>query len=827
MTLPDNTPRLQVRGYFGETSHTFLSLNILAADVWLRALRQGDVSGLVRYPLFGGESDPQPGDWEGQGKAPAIGLSYSPSFDDAMHDPTTWIPEKAEKRDGASWVDDFNAGSSTLQKLPNPFGSGAGLFQSDGSPDRRLAYRSPFTIDPNRPFTLRFYSFKPENDSGAPNPDTLEFWWDIWKLIIKSGSARLLRYASTYINDEGKRVPISVSQCQALEVQLEALEASDMPSQADEEQINAIRHQIYEIDQSIAFRGQGDLHRGSRGTTITFIPAPCGFLLVETDGGGKRRNGTLRSQAIEIPSITRARQPGTLWGASPLRIRSSGLALEYQAGFPNFSHIGKIKLGEYSQAFDIDGAGGLPIVGRADRAPLLPGTNVTFSNVPVKENTQPPFVTITGPDGRVLNSGNVSGMFATLTSDGRYTPFLYAAQAYLLPGPRNGSDAFVWDSADHLDNGGNPPIREVAPQLENGEGGRRSLCHLVLRCHEDEETGAIELGTLPELRDRLCDIGISANNTKLFSKSLIRSATWNDVETIRKDAPGAPEIAIGRRYPHAWTEISLDISDPNALLDEDLIIDDPVLDGMTLAAAWKKILRGGGWKTSEILMPDPSLGGDLGRVLPSAVGGELPAVRPTVGTARGTFLRGLFDKYGLGRRFWWNHARGAWCMGFPSTTIKANFSGAATTPLPYRAETIDEVEDTSDFFNAFYVEGARDPQTNAPIALRDYLFESFRDSKHPCFIGRVKRCPDVKDDGLRAKDDVAYAMRSLFRRYARPPRFVQFTCGFIPNLYPLDRITLDGELLEIERVPQISLATRDGYGQMTIVARRLSLARRI
>ncbi len=808
-TIWINRPRLKVRGYFGELSHDALSLNILAGRVWRAALLRGDVSGLVRYH-FGANSSGL--DWDDE-KPPAIGLAYTLGFSDADNDPTAWALEQNTNFPATTPVT-TQATTPLLSQLPNPFSTGKGLVHEDATINKQYTYRSPFTIAANRPFVIRLYHFKADTDDVAnPSADLWEMFWDLWRLEVRGGSARLMRYNVNYIDDNGAQQPISYSQCLSFESQLETLLRLQTPSAADEEQMQALRRKIYEIDQPLSLRESSDLHRGSRGTTLTFLPSPSGYLIVETDSGARRHNGSIRGESIEIPSITSTRKPGAVWNASPLRIRTNGIAFEWQSGFPVFNYSGKLKISEYNAGFDLAGDGTFPCTGRSD---LLPGTSIAFQNQTIKPDPLPPFVTIYG----ISQDNSVGGMFAKFTSDGTYSPFLFAANAYALPGARTGSDTVAYDTDAHLDPMGVPPILDVAPQYESSS--RRSSCRVQMRRGQLLD-GSLDLQTMPELTGRLIDIlvKIDAENAAsaevpLFTKAIVKSEMWDDVQTlVAGDGTGAIATSV---TPNAWTNGEIELSDPQQLLDDDLMEHQPIGDASTLWSYACVVLKDGGWRSDEMIEPDNSISYDLSRVLPSSQGNEKPCVQPAVGVSRGDFLRGLFDKYGMGRRFWWDNRLGKWRIGFPDTTVHAAFSTAYDTPAPYRIYNLSPITDATEFFNSYYVEGAKDPKTGQPIARRVRLYESIRNPAHPTYLGRIKSCPDVKDEGLRTPDDVNYVLRSLLKRYSRAGRFFQFTTDFIPNLYPLDSITINGKWCEIERIPSANLRDK---GSMTIVARRL------
>ena len=179
---------------------------------------------------------------------------------------------------------------------------------------------------------------------------------------------------------------------------------------------------------------------------------------------------------------------------------------------------------------------------------------------------------------------------------------------------------------------------------------------------------------------------------------------------------------------------------------------------------------------------------------------------------------GRADAYGMGMKLWWDGANGYWTLAFPSTTVKAAFSSNPSTAIPYRIEEdLDIIHDYGDTVNVIQVQGAPDTETGQPIVATWTVWEGFRGGSNYVYVGRRKKEPTHQDGALRTQADVNWVLRSLVKKRTRAGRFAQFQTWFIPNLFPLDYVTVDGISGQIERIGTGGITGRMFVGSDTIV----------
>jgi hypothetical protein len=389
---------------------------------------------------------------------------------------------------------------------------------------------------------------------------------------------------------------------------------------------------------------------------------------------------------------------------------------------------------------------------------------------------------------------------------------LYWASALIAPGERSADETPAFDSDDHLDVHGVGPVVDGDAQFEGDDAytTRRTSLDVELR----NVNGLFNLPGVyyHALENRLCDVYL--NGSLYLKNTLVKNS---GLTTLRAATPNQAPVQVMR----GDTRLHLGLCDFGGIVDEMPLRADFIGDATRLGYYIKLILRSCGFRASELA----GVSENAGRVLPAAAPGESPCVRPGAGVMVGDYLRSLLEKYGLGWTLQLN-ANG-WQFGPRDTTIHAAFTTnvAAHNALTYpgRWHVLDPLDlgrDFLDFYNEFIVEGASDPVTGLPISRSGLIHESIKAGLGQLpknFLGRPKPYPVVRDEGLRTKADVIYALRSVMALHGRLGRFVGFETYFHPSLKPGMRITIDALLCEIARISSASFA-RD---RMNLVCREV------
>ena len=758
--------RVRIGDYFGAVSHPHVSFNILADDVWRVCLQRGGVSGLRRYQLDNGSLEKGVAD-DHKLPAAAIGLSYRPTY------PVDWNTL-------VNWGNPTN----TVAEVPNLFNDGGtGLEHIDATPNpvTPYIYQATHTIALNQAHILRLSFAKlPEPSSGQPKQISLfrYEWGGVWRYEIRDEQTRLRRLTAKYTN--------------ALSDELDALIALQVPTPTQQARMGEIQSLIFEIDQSLSLP-TGHRDQFHEPATLVFMAEPRGVVRIECLETGQ-------FESVTVPSLLKARlktdspTTNTVWAASRPTIKAYGGVFAWQVGRPQFATVGTMKLGRFAAGF---AAGTIPTRGQWDVS--FPGTNVSFENVHIEADPTPPLWTVNGQ----ADPPQIDEFVATLTGNGLYTPFLYSAQAFKPASPRIGTADVVWDSDNYLifDTSA---IMDVTPSCERD--GRRMSFTVVLRCIDNAD-GTNQLGAWKDCHDRT--VYIESNGVLICSLGIIKNVVYNSMATVSVGTDNDFARKVANAAPGAT--LTMEVGDAWSILDDDLMPDDPIGDGLWLSDYIRTVLQGAGFYIPElggIPSSEFVLGKKLGRRLPRAAMGENFAVRPGAGTRRSDFLHDLITKYGNGLELWWDSAAVRWVLDFPPTAIKASFSSAPTTPVPYRIEApLDIVHDYSDTYNIISVQGVND-ENGQPIVRTWTVWEGFKAPNNYVYVGRIKRMPTVQDDALRTADDVLIVLRNMVAKYTRAGRFAQFSTWYIENLFPGDRVLVDGVLGEIERIGSGGIAGR-------------------
>lgn len=652
----------------------------------------------------------------------------------------------------AFWAQTLGTGDH-LQEFPNAFrGALGGLGHADSS-DSPVAYQSGAgLILANAAFTMRLFLLEPDND--VVKPLFQSRWWR-YQFQIRDGNAEIMR--------------LSQSWTQAQEDALNLLlENSDL-TEAEQQAIDDARALIYEDYQSLSI-GRGESNAYGTAYTITFLPEPRGILNIVLEGE--------KGEQVPNTAILRPRQNGLMWPDCALELRSNQGAFLWQVGYPLFAPIGEytIPLKDRVNHYFVDSLGDFSAAGNWDET--LPGTNVDVFLDPI-------------------NSVSANLVLKLTTSNPRYTPFAYSVQGNIAAGARIWDGTTAWDSDDYLESDGTTQIKDVDLQIDSEM--RRMVATVTVKDTNGAIFGDIAGDTYsnyyyPALENRIASLAI--DGVPLITNGLVKAATLTN---LRKATPNTTRAAVTK----GETEIVLTICDQWGVLDEDVMDDDPIGDGKTLGAFLREILNNGGVNNEEMT----GLSAADGITLPRAAYGEPPAVRPAIGTSRGDYLRSLIEKFGMG----WIltvSTLGIWTFGPKSTGIVANFDTASDDMDEDRVlHPLDAVREFDECYTHFRVEGAED--VNGDVLCDEYTIWEAEgtgaDRTGPpskLFIGRRRKYPTLRDDGLRNQSDVTRAARSLAQLYGYN------TCGrswtyethFDPTYLPGARATIDGLAVEITRV---------------------------
>jgi hypothetical protein len=641
----------------------------------------------------------------------------------------------------AGWTDELNGGAY-LEEFPAPFSGGVkGLGHLSDEP----ASYSGGSILENIAHALRLYLLKaPES---IAYPVTVAAWnsWHFW--IAKNGGT-LYRIASTW-ND-------------ADEATLIELLGLEDPTSEQQGQIDDLRATLYADSASVSLEGDSS---GSNAAfyELEFIPEDAGKVSVYC-------NGKFAGEADHTP-ILKTRKPGTVWGASALSIRRNGGHFYWQAGYPWFASNGQIVYPYRSRQ-------------------LFTGENMAFNGLASRP---------AGTNVEFAHDYDNDRIVATFTTtDRRKTPFLYLCQGYLDATARAGGSTVAWDSDDHKDAQGNPPILEIEPQCE-GEL-RRAQFNVQIRDVQGSTFNA--LGFYYEtLEHRTADLYI--DDALVIKNGLVKTATitdWGDATANQpRSSVARPDTCAQLEVCDAWT-----------LLEEyELDGGEIVGDGLRLGLVLRRALRTVGFPLSELA----GVASTAGRLLPTAVPGENWAVVNDACTAA-DFIYYLIERFGMGSILW-RGSDGVWYFQPRSSAVRTlfghtvEFSGDParndSESYPGRfamLEPIDLPRDVNDFYNVYTVRGA-DGTDGEPLAQSYTIRESINRGGGPGsrkYIGRVRKMRPIEDGSLRTSGDLQYALRSAVELHGLPPRFLSFRTYYIPGLFIGDKVIADGSEYYVRRI---------------------------
>jgi hypothetical protein len=593
------------------------------------------------------------------------------------------------------------------------------------------SYQSTFSVPRNTPFAMRLFQMQP-HESIPFAVCGVRFGQWTFQIADKKGEIALRKSTWT----------------QSIEDNINSKRALD----GYDAEIDDLRATYYDIYKTLP---GGDSFNGGTFYDVVFIPESRGALnvLVTTDGADELTR-------IVVPDLANQRGTDlTVYDATTLTVFGNGPAFVWQAGYPQFAASGSFEFPFQFVATPGDGIDEFAEMTRRANIEAPTGTTVAIDLPDV------------GPYGEDGARKYALSVVAT-TTDTRRTPFLYGVQVVQPALPRSGwdgdesydSDAVEWELA-----AGIGPIEDVTMECE-GDGWERTYT-VVIRDPYGQSLPHRRLMEALEGRHARIDI----NGFQVLGRGLVTGADRSSARGVEYNWPTSASV---------WgpdTTSILKISDGWALLDEHLIADDMVLDGLTLGEAVRLLLRNAGYSTTEVA----NVPVGFGRVLPVAQLDEEPCVMVKREEDSGGALRDLMTKWGLGARLWHNYG-GTWTLEMPSDESVLTLSRDATSGSRLRVYgPLDFNRDYGESYNYFLVKGGLDAY-GQPIWVSWNEYGGYRwgSNAQQNFIGRVRRYPTVEDEGLRTKADALYVLRSLRERFGRPGRFLSFQTAYHPELLP-------------------------------------------
>lgn len=670
----------------------------------------------------------------------AVGLDFQNVYSGSLNLKANWtatVPNAAD-----------------FSQITNAFDSGLdGLLYSNGQASAPALFETTYTIAANAPWCVRLMIMTPHEDQPK---QIIAFYLDRWRLEIIDGTLNMLRMTAAWTG--------------AKQNALDALRASeDELSESDQDDIAALEAEIYEA----GINGNIDVNKRKTDYgewfEIALIPEPRGILNIISDHG---------ESFIERTDITSTRLPGVVWPASKISITTNGGAMFWQIGKPTFYRSGTF-LDYPFKWWNVDPITDPSFQGQVDSS--SPGVGLSYSLDEIPDSIEYQFR-------------------ADLTSDGRYTPFLYSIEAFVESGDRTGTNSITWDSndvSDFTENG--EPVMEVTPQYE--QEMRRANATVLLRNIDGRLNfpGTVQQAT----HDKLCNLTL--NGDPFITRGIIRAVQLGDM------ASGEGNITQAAAA-NTWSTTVFEVADQWQVMDDDAMMDCPKGDGLRVGAYLRRILKGAGVKDSE--MTGVSAG--AGRILPSAAPGEDFLIQPSNQCSRGDYLRSIVLDWGMGLVLYISRA-GIWTLALPDVTVQAAFSSLPDEATYRILSPLDIVRDFSETYNWFCVEGA---EINGRRLRQTWkVQESFNVPDWEGYLGRYKRFPTIQNDALRTQSDVAWVLRSRVRNHAKPGRFFSFNTNFHKHLIPGHYITVDGTSAQITRLDGGSI--QFGNDRMGIFAQQV------
>ena len=797
--------------------------------------------------------------------------------------------EKSRLADVKNQIAQLQAkGSGYFEETPNTFGDGrSSLYRRLSVPNIPFDIRSNFKLEGDRPFTLWLYRFKPDEKQ---EDLSFKIEWDKWRLEFQQdGQIELTRFSTEYTDKEtGRVVIVDARERIRLEAELNQVLDKGRLTAADKLFIEAQKDAVKAIKKMVKDSGRSDeemssgekqgikaaedaidnLREEKKGLTLdetaeadtlkeylykdsvqvnlheqsqsifgvplrlTFLPHEMG-LTITLEGNEPW------TYLYEIPFL-----PGTedqlefVWDDTPMRITGNGGSFIFKWGYPVFKTRGRINFSAFAPNFEIPENSGEEADKDIQTRVVSNGEDEVDYRFKIDYKTPMIEIPLPPPFTESLIVHSTYYYFLELFSDGKYPVWVYDIQTLIPAGDRTGSQCIeeekVWDSEDHLDSMGFPPILDI--NVEQGDD--RETYVILLR----DVKGRLGL---PLLKNRLIDIYLededSTENetfiTPLAFTALIKTVDYEDIATHEQGQASAKNETI----------IKLGVVDMSGALDDVLLTDSYIGDSRILGEYIFQLVTASGALAEEMSGIDQTMGGPL----PSGRTGSPPTIKPSNGARVSDYIQSLLDRYGYNIRFgvkdgvytlWQEPDRvlmngdvpppeGEWGIdsdGNPfwidpvyddvDVVFKAEFSSNPDAPTRYRVHTPLTIPlEDSDFYNFFIIEGQKNRFTNKRISKVHLIQESIYDENHPSFLGRYKPYPPVTDDGLQTEDDLTYTLESLVWRYGQAGHFIQWETFYHPNLKLWDWIRIDGIPVQIIGISGTSLKE----DTMSLVTRRL------
>jgi hypothetical protein len=633
-----------------------------------------------------------------------------------------------------AWSNGVDPFNNYFREAPAQWRTGQGLAHTDSTPDTMSTYR--LDLEP----TARI----PENGAWAlklhlyrtPAEQTRTAFFITW------GAWLIL------IHEGGAEVARpSADYTTALQLELLDLLSIEEPTPEQQTDADDLAELIYTDRHSLS-TPLGD--EGWYNTPLEFvaIPEPAGRLHLRVNGVW---------EIIEHSEIITSGQYGVLWPETYLNLRSEGGSYYWQAGYPAANPLGTMRLGRYK-------------TGRWTQYNNWPNA----ANIIADENGGTVGVTndIYAPDEGELR--------LSLEPDEtrRRFPFLYHTSVAIEAGARDGgsaADPATWDSDDY-----NKPIVDIQPSIEGVH--RTTQYDVHLRDPLTTNFGGWHLEHQVAV--------IVIDGTAVLNNGLV-------TESVAADAAGVADLGDPELH-RSSTRVINTVCDAWARLDEDVMDDAPMGDGLRVGAYVKRILINGGFYGYVSGISD-----NAGRILPAAVGGEAPLFVPRDGITRGDYLRSIVEEWGMGLILY-PSLTGQWTLEMPSTAPLYNFTNGGT-PGAYRIlrelELPREVGEYSNWFRLY----STDRRGNA-IQEEFPLWKSIRNNSSRTFIGR-KKLESREVPAAKTEQDLYYVRRSIYEQFKGTPRFHAFDTSFIKGIRPGQYCTHNGVLCRIRSVGGGSIAT--------------------
>ena len=715
--------RIVFKGHPGEPRTPPFALHLNAQAAWDKARTvTGGTRGLRLYGTKGSNSD--------KAAVPAIGPAYRAVYTDTYNDTSDWT---------ASVI----ANAAYFEQLPHPFNSpwpGVHYLYSGASAARFI---SNFTIAENHGFTWRGYLFRPPQSSANPRqivqlrfgtpgaPPSPGFAYKQgWLFEFYDGKTLLHQLAETW--------------SQATQTLYDALRVKASLSSGQQTTADGyaatLFQKTHELDLGLSAEA---LYNNA--FEIAFICEARGRLHIIVTGAGEA--------TVECPEILATRRIGALWNDTPLVISTTGGEMFWQIGSVSLTKASRLTMPSSRWMFQ-DALSTVGLLHRGQYDAAQTGATLAF-DVDESNSLYPQ-------------------IYADFTSDGSDAAWLYTVASFAPAGERTGDDDVFLDTDNHLDSSGVAWITKFVPACEDEQ--RRMKLEVTLD-NPNNMLGLWQCGL--ELNGRRADVYLG--DDLWLGEMTVRDVNVGPLTSMHG---GADEWG-GDTAPIARTETLIDFTlvDLETMDEEDLMIDDPILDGMTLGAALRLVYQGGGAPLAEIAGIDE----DAGPILDSAALGEAPAVRPSEESPRSDFVNFLMDTYGIGYTL----------DTFTGVRTLAALSSLSVIEL--EEDEIEELEATRDYrdtSNIIPFKGANDLARNFTI------LESYRAPDFRGYLGRPKRCASVRDEGRRTAGSVETGARSVARLKGKPGNFAAFKYAFDTRLLPKRPFKFPSHdtVYEIERI---------------------------